>query len=61
MLLFGLFSRLPLSSDFNDRKRLSEHLLRPRLNAESSTLNRGLCGYAMPTYHDILDPTKFEF
>ena len=61
MLLFGLFNGLPLSSDFNGRKRLFEHFLRPRLNADSSTLNRGFCGYAMPTYHDILDPIKFEF
>ena len=61
MLLFGLFRRLPLSSDFNNRKRLLEHFLRPRFDAENSTLNRGLCGYAVPICHDIFSPPKFEF
>jgi len=61
MLLFGLSRRLPLSSDFNNRKRLLDHLLCPRFDAESLTLNRGLCGYAVPTCHDIFSPTRFEF
>ena len=61
MLLFGLFRRLPLSSDFNNRKCLLEHLLCLRFDAGSSTLNRGLCGYAVLICHDIFNPTNFEF
>jgi len=48
MLLFGLFRR----------KRLFDHLSCPRSNAESSTLDRGLCGYAVPTCHDIFSPPR---
>ena len=39
MLLHNLSRRLSLSSDFKIEKRLLEHLLRPRLDAESSTFN----------------------
>ena len=44
MLLFGLFGA----------ECLSDHLARPRLDAESPTLGRGLCWYAVPISHDIL-------
>jgi len=49
MLLFGLFRR----------KRLFDHLSCPHSDAESSTLDLGLCGYAVPTYHDIFSPNRF--
>jgi len=61
MFLFSLSRRLPLSSDFNNKKRLLEYLLCLRFNAESSTFNRGLCGYDFLVCHDIFNPTEFEF
>ena len=56
MLLFSLSRRLPLSSDFNNKKRLLEHLLCLRFDVESSTFNRGLCGYDFLVCHDIFNP-----
>jgi len=44
MPLFGLFRR----------KHLFAHLSRPRSDAESPTLDRGLYEYAVPSRHDIL-------
>ena len=61
MLLFNLSRRLSLSSDFKIEKRLLEHLLRPRLDAESSTFNGDFCGYDFLVRHDIFSPTEFEF
>jgi len=49
MLLFGLFRR----------KRLFDHLSYPRSDAESSTLDRGLCEYAVPICHDIFSSDRF--
>jgi len=56
MLLFGLFRRLLLS---DNRKRFLDRLSCPRFDAENSTLHKGLCGYAIPTCHDIFSPNKF--
>ena len=42
-------------------ERFHEHLLCPRLDAESSTLNRDLCGYAFLVCYDIFSSTEFEF
>ena len=56
MLLFNLSRRLSLSSDFKIKKRLLEHLLYPRLDAESSTLNGGCCGYDFLVCLEIFSP-----
>ena len=57
MLLHNLSRRrLSLSSDFKTKERLFEHLLRPRLDAESSTLDRCCHRYDFTVCHETLSP-----
>ena len=58
MLLHNLSRRLSLSNDFKIKERLFEHLLRPRLDAESSTLNGCCCRYDFTVCHETLSPLQ---
>ena len=60
MLLFNLSRRLSLSSDFKIKKRLLEHPLCPRLDAESSTLNGLFCEYDFLVCHEFFSPLGFS-